>query len=170
MSRKQLPTKLHILKGTYRSSRHGNIDEPEPNVTTSLLTPPKWLDKDAKREWRNEAPMAVRLGILTEADVMMFSDICILQARLKHAYGMIPKFDEHVVDQAKKSGKEWPFPMIRPGAKGALAHNPYISIYNRCLLELNKMRAEFGLTPSSRSKIRIPKQENDNPFAALANQ
>ncbi|NTW56493.1 MAG: phage terminase small subunit P27 family [Chlorobiaceae bacterium] len=170
MARKQLPTKLHILKGTYRSSRHGNKIEPEPSVTVDLLIPPKWLDKDAKKEWKNEAKMAVKLGILTEADVMMFADICILQARLKHAYGMIPKFDQHVIDQASKNGKDWPFPMIRPGAKGALAHNPYIAIYNRCLVELNKMRSEFGLTPSSRSRIKIEKPADDNPFAALANQ
>ena len=52
-------------------------------------------------------------------------------------------------------------------SSGYFAHNPHIAIYNKALKDLNQMRSEFGLTPSSRTRIKVDKASDDNPFAAL---
>lgn len=38
-------------------------------------------------------------------------------------------------------------------AAGNIIQNPYLSIANRALEQLNKLGAEFGMTPSSRSRV-----------------
>jgi len=39
-------------------------------------------------------------------------------------------------------------------AAGNIIQNPYLSIANRALDQLNKLGAEFGMTPSSRSRVK----------------
>lgn len=48
---------------------------------------------------------------------------------------------------------------------GNAIRNPFLSIANRCLLQMAQIESEFGLTPSSRSRIRaaIPADAAD-PF------
>jgi len=40
-------------------------------------------------------------------------------------------------------------------AAGNIIQNPYLSIANRALEQLNKLGAEFGMTPSSRSRVKV---------------
>jgi len=40
-------------------------------------------------------------------------------------------------------------------AAGNIIQNPYLSIANRALDQLNKLGAEFGMTPSSRSRVKV---------------
>jgi P27 family predicted phage terminase small subunit len=169
--RKPEPTELHIIKGTYRPGRHNHSSEPKPSTSDDLTRPPTWLNADAKKEWRLEAPEAVKTGILTVADRSAFADLCILQARVKKAYRDMNKFSESIRKKAEAKGGVWEFDMLMPPTQtGYFAQNPFIGIYNKALAELNKMRAEFGMTPSSRTRIKIDKVADDNPFAALANQ
>jgi P27 family predicted phage terminase small subunit len=129
------------------------------------------LKADAKKEWRNEAKMAIKAGILTHSDRSAFADLCILQARVKRAYEDMHKFSETVKKKAEASGGTWEFDTILPPSKkGYFLQNPFIPIYNKALKDLNQMRAEFGMTPSSRTRIKVEKSADDNPFAALANQ
>lgn len=167
--RKPEPTSLHIIKGTYRPGRHDQSSEPQPATTDDLLKPPSWLNADAKREWKLESPEAVRSGILTVSDRSAFADLCILQARVKRSYKDMNRFSESIRKKAEAKGGTWDFDLLMPPTQtGYFSQNPFISIYNRALSELNKMRAEFGMTPSSRTRIKIDKPAEDNPFAALS--
>lgn len=40
-------------------------------------------------------------------------------------------------------------------AAGNIIQNPYLAIANRALDQLNKLGAEFGMTPSSRSRVKV---------------
>ncbi len=40
-------------------------------------------------------------------------------------------------------------------AAGNIIQNPYLSIANRALEQLGKLSAEFGMTPSSRSRVKV---------------
>ncbi len=115
--------------------------------------------------------MAIKAGILTLSDRSAFADLCILQARVKRAYEDMHKFSETVKKKAEASGGTWEFDTILPPSKkGYFLQNPFIPIYNKALKDLNQMRSEFGMTPSSRTRIKVEKSTDDNPFAALANQ
>jgi P27 family predicted phage terminase small subunit len=169
--RKPEPTNLHILKGTYRAERHSQSAEALSSSDDSLLKPPSWLKADAKKEWRNESKEAIKAGILTHSDRSAFADLCILQARVKRAYEDMHKFSESIRKKAEAKGGVWEFDMLMPPTQtGYFSQNPFIPIYNKALTELNKMRAEFGMTPSSRTRIKVDKASDDNPFAALGNQ
>jgi P27 family predicted phage terminase small subunit len=45
--------------------------------------------------------------------------------------------------------------------------NPASLIKNAAMGMIAKFAGEFGLTPSSRSKLVVAKKPEDNPFAAL---
>lgn len=167
--RKPQPTSLHILKGTYRPRRHDQSAEALSSSDESLLKPPSWLRADAKKEWKNEAKEALKAGILTNSDRSAFADLCILQARVKQAYQDMHKFAESIRKKAEAKGGVWEFDTIMPPTQtGFFAQNPHIPIYNKALKDLNMMRAEFGMTPSSRTRIKVDKASDDNPFAALS--
>ncbi|NTV25916.1 MAG: phage terminase small subunit P27 family [Chlorobiaceae bacterium] len=167
--RKPQPTNLHIIKGTYRADRHSQTAEALSSSDDSLLTPPSWLKADAKKEWKLEAKMAIKAGILTHSDRSAFADLCILQARVKQAYKDMHTFAESIKKKAAARGGTWEYDTILPpNQSGYFAQNPFIPIYNKALKDLNQLRAEFGMTPSSRTRIKIDKPAEDNPFAALS--
>lgn len=163
--RKRKPTNLHLLEGTYRKGRHGTNDEPQPEVLKDdLLEPPEWLRSDAKEEWAKEAPKAVALGTLTESDISSFAHLCVEQANLKFAYKMVEVRNKAVLEKSKGS---WLFPSIEQTLQGNVIQNPYVSIYNQALDKLLKLWAEFGMTPSSRTRINVSKPSETNPFGNL---
>ena len=44
-------------------------------------------------------------------------------------------------------------PIVRTEA-GNVIHSPYLAVANRCHRQLAQLEGEFGLTPSSRSRVR----------------
>ena len=46
---------------------------------------------------------------------------------------------------------------------GNIIHSPYLAVANRCHRQLAQLESEFGLTPSSRSRVRAspPREESD---------
>jgi P27 family predicted phage terminase small subunit len=53
---------------------------------------------------------------------------------------------------------------------GNIIQNPFLSIANKCLLQMAHIESEFSLTPSSRSRIHaaVPADATD-PFEAYWN-
>ncbi len=48
---------------------------------------------------------------------------------------------------------------------GNVIQNPYLGVANRAWDQVRQMSIEFGLTPSSRSRIKVGKpKEESNPF------
>jgi len=39
-------------------------------------------------------------------------------------------------------------------AKGNIIQNPFLSVANKCLLQMAQIESEFGMTPSSRARVR----------------
>lgn len=71
--RPRKPTPLHAVQGTYRRDRHGDGG---PEAAPASLKPPRWLHADGRRVWRDLAPKAHALGLLTEMDVELFAHAC----------------------------------------------------------------------------------------------
>lgn len=47
-------------------------------------------------------------------------------------------------------------------AKGNMIQNPWLAIANRAMKQLQSLAAEFGMTPSSRSRVRVSTAEDDS--------
>lgn len=130
---KPLPTHIKQLRGTLRQGRqHGR----EPRVDIEVPACPRELAPEAKREWRRIAPQLARLGLLTGIDRTMLALYCdtygrwIEAQRALQAYGVVVK---------SPSG----FPM----------QSPYLAITNKCLEQMRLLLQEFGMSPSSRTRV-----------------
>jgi phage terminase small subunit len=84
--RRSTPTRLKLLNG---SAEHDpqrlNPDEPQPDVLTVLPEPPERLSAPARRAWDRLAHQAIKMRVLTEADLDMLLMGCKAFAEYLHA-------------------------------------------------------------------------------------
>jgi P27 family predicted phage terminase small subunit len=133
--RKPKPTALRILEGN-REKRPISQDEPQPDV--GLPPAPDDLKGEALEEWNSRGPRLVALGVLTELDIPAFYAYCDAWGRYQEAKAQIAKLGEVV-----RSPSGYPIP------------NPYRAIANRAVKQCKEFWLEFGMTPSSRTRIHV---------------
>ncbi len=105
------------------------------------------LSAVGREKFLDLAPRLSRNGILTELDVDGLTAYCVIYARWVEAEGFI-----------KTLG-----PIVETTA-GNMIQNPYLSIANRCLEQMNRIAGEFGLTPSSRARLKGDTAPPDDPL------
>jgi P27 family predicted phage terminase small subunit len=137
--RNRLPMSAHILRGTFRKDRH-NADEPRPGEL-STDCPDELSDALSKGEWKRTIVPAIECGHITSADRAFAIAHCELWATWQSQLQEATKHP-HVVAVG-------PHRYPRP--------NPARSVANQTLLILAKVDAELGLTPVSRSRVRVKK-------------
>lgn len=137
--RKPKPTAVKELEGN-PGKRKLNAKEPKPEPGAPKC--PSWLHPDAKKEWKRIAKNLEHLGILTEVDVNAFAAYCQSYARWKEA-------QEHI----SKEGSTF------ETASGYRQQSPWVGIANTNHRLMLSAAAEFGLTPSARSRIALAEQE-----------
>lgn len=172
MGRKPIPTQLKLLRGN-PGKRPINQDEPQPEVC--IPRAPKHLDAEAKKEWKRITHFLFELGLLSELDVAALSAYCVTFSRWIRAEKEIQKTAEkHGTDNGEliltKEKKDKDGNVI---GGGNIIQNPYLAIANRALKQMKEILPEFGMTPSSRSKIHVggPKQEDEfETFLSQANK
>jgi P27 family predicted phage terminase small subunit len=142
--RKPKPTFLKLVQGN-PGKRALNRDEPA--APPAIPKPPASLSRAAKREWKRSAQLLKDSGLLSHLDRNTFALYCQTWAQWIEAQEQIA---QHGMLVRAPSG----YPM----------QSPYIGIANGLAKKLIQMSAEFGLTPSSRSRIRLT---DDKPVDAL---
>ena len=80
--RKPTPTAIKVLEGN-PGKRPMNDQEPKPVKKAPAC--PKWLDAEARKEWRRLAKKLEALGVLTDLDMGVFATYCNAYARWKEA-------------------------------------------------------------------------------------
>ena len=130
--RKPKPTKLKKLEGV----RTDRINKAEPEPGPGKVTCPGFLSKEAKAEWRRIAPELTRLGLLTPLDRAAFAAYCASYARWV-------KVEMMLLDKG----------VLVKGAKGQMIVSPLLWISTSAMKQMLKFGVEFGLTPSSRSRL-----------------
>jgi len=139
--RKPQPTHLKLLKGN-PGRRPLNADEPLP--ARSLPFPPDELNLDGKREWLRVADELFRLGMLTGLDRGALAAYC-------QAYGRWIQAERKLNEMALSGGFNG---LLIRGANGQPAYNPLVGIANKAMADVVRYSIEFGMTPSSRSRIQ----------------
>ena len=129
---KPKPTKMKKLEGV----RTDRINENEPQPGAGKVTCPGFLSKEAKAEWRRIAPELTRLGLLTPLDRAAFAAYC-------QNYG---RWVEVEILLLKKG-------VIARGSNGQVIASPLLWISTSVMKMMLKFGVEFGLTPSSRSRL-----------------
>ena len=132
------PTALRAIGP--RSHHKQNRTEPKPAGGT---TAPSWLSKAAAAEWARVYGEMARIGLVTKLDRVALAAYCTAYARLKAAEADI-----------EERG-----PIILQGTVNEKA-NPSVNIADQAMQRIRQLCQEFGLTPSSRSRIQLPGEED----------
>lgn len=144
MVNRPVPTKIKRLKGNPGMRplpKPG--EEPEPAELVALGDPPDFLGSFGTKEWYRVGPVLIQLGLLTEADLMIFVAYCL----------NVNILVESQLDIDKNG-------MTIEGSRGPV-RNPALATFAAATTALRSLAAEFGMTPSSRSRMRLPGDEGD---------
>ena len=141
--RKPLPKATKELAGTYRADQH---NPNEPNLPALENTPrcPAHLNGEAKKAWHRTGKVLVSMGVLTEADLNGLEAYCSVYGRWKDA--------EAHLGQAGLTTLGGQTGMV-------VVPSPYLKIVEDSLKQMKGWMVEFGLTPSSRSRVKVEKRE-----------
>ena len=134
--RKPKPTVLKLLDGNPGKRR---INDREPTAPAGIPEPPDWLDDGARAEWFRIVKDLDGMGLLSPADHAMLEAYCTTYSRFVQAEVQVRKYG----------------PIVK-SPNGFAQTSPYLTVANQALEALRKLSVEFGLTPSSRSRIRLP--------------
>jgi len=132
--RKPLPTHLKLVKGTARRHRM-NGDEPKPPIC--VPPPPEHLEPRAAARFEEMAALLAGHGLMTALDTGALARYAVVWCRWTDAEA-----------EVLRRGA------IVKTAAGNIIQNPFLSVANKCLAQMAQIESEFGLTPSSRSRVR----------------
>ena len=139
--RKPKPTVLKIREGNPGKRA---INHDEPNAPGSIPSCPDFLDEVAQDEWFRISEILSEMGLLSSADRAALAAYCTVYSRWVHAEEQVKKFGT-IVKSPEKC-----FPM----------KSPYLTVADQAMETMRKFLVEFGLTPSSRSRLRGEAKKN----------
>ena len=147
--RKPKPTFLKLLQG---NPGKRPINDREPGALAGTPEPPDGLDDEALLEWNRIVPELRAMGVLSRADRPALAAYCTAWSRWRNAEA-----------QVRKHG-----PIVKSPDKGFPMKSPYLTIADQSMEAMRKFLVEFGLTPSSRSRVRLPAAcDPDDPLERL---
>jgi P27 family predicted phage terminase small subunit len=130
--RKPKPSAVKDLLGN--PGRRLNPAEPKPKVC--IPSCPKVLAPEAQKYWDLAAAQLEQLGILTAVDGVALAVLCDLWAGYLEAQDKVEKLGPIAVS---KNGHGYP--------------SPYLTAAMQYRKQIREYLVEFGLTPSSRSRV-----------------
>lgn len=141
--RKPVPTPLKVVRG---NPGRRPLNDAEPKPALRLPAAPSHLGAEGKKEWRRIGRELKRLGLIAEIDRAALASYCSAWERYVEAEQNIRQFGLVLV---AKDGK-------------SMYQNPYVGLSNRAMELMLRVAAEFGMTPSARSRVRAePAGEGD---------
>ena len=156
MGRRGPPPKPTVLRMRYGnpSKRPMNKREPKPRKATPRC--PAWLRKEAKVVWKRMVPELRRMKVLTTADGEALASFCQAYVRWQEAEEFLAK---HGPVYAVRDER---------GQVRYMQQFPQVSIARNLLMILKSFYQEFGMTPSARTRIEIPAEDDgDNILEEL---
>jgi P27 family predicted phage terminase small subunit len=116
---------------------------------------PEGLSIEAQHEWKSIVPELRQLGVLTKIDGKALAAYCHAFARWMEAETEIRRLGIVVMEPIFGHGERF------LGCK--YKKNPAVTISETAMKIMKAFLVEFGMTPSSRSRVRIenPKKDSD---------
>jgi len=137
--RKPTPTSLKILAD---NPGHRPINKNEPSGVVSIPEPPAHLSDTEKEVWNRFGETLKNAGILTNLDAMAFEVLVRAYVAATDAARKVAEFGPVWVEKGE-------------GKIPKFAYSPYWAVQNREEKKLVALLAEFGLTPSSRTRVKV---------------
>jgi P27 family predicted phage terminase small subunit len=158
------PTKLKLAAGNPGKRK---LNEREPQPAGKAPAQPAWLSDRAKVEWKRIVPELLTLGLLSRIDLAALAAYCQALAELEIATRTIetegricrmPIFAEDDVSELvpnPATGDLQLKPKILKGQQigERLKTHPAVTQQREAMRLVKQFLAEFGLSPSSRSRV-----------------
>jgi P27 family predicted phage terminase small subunit len=144
------PTKIKLLR-VNPGKRALNANEPKPR--SAIPSCPPHLNPVARKEWRRAIRELAALGLISNLDRAALAIYCEAYARWVFASDHIRKFG-----------------LIMKSPGGFPIQSPYLAILNKAIEQMRTFIVEFGMTPSSRSRVTIAKPPEEDEFEKFLNR
>ena len=143
------PTAMKILRG----EQPKRINYNEPQAPDADDAPPDHLDDVAQEKWAELLPVLKTMRVFSAADRDALAQYCCLYSRWMWAKGQIMVQGE-----------------VFRMANGYMQQNPYMTVERDCMRMMLNLAQEFGMTPSSRSRLVAPAKPQDSLSEFLASK
>jgi P27 family predicted phage terminase small subunit len=117
---------------------------PETARAEECPPPPRYLSAYAQQEWQHIAPELHRLNLLTVLDVSPLAAYCCAAAQLRQA-------EEGIGQMAKHDPRG--HALTVKGSAGNQVRNPLLRVASQAMNDMQRIGAQFGLTPSGRLRL-----------------
>lgn len=145
-SRTPIPTQEHILRGNpgHKVKADLDLDREMKSAPITILPPaPDYIGEYGTKEWNRTGPILIANRLLQEGDLPVFEAYCMnIELLIQAQYAI------------KKNG------MLVMGARG-FVRNPAIAAFGQATTAIRGFASEFGLSPSARSRIKLPTEDID---------
>lgn len=142
--RKPKPTSLKLLQG---NPGKRPIDDREPQPEVCVPDPPEHLSEAAREHWHQIAHELAEVGILTVLDQDALALYCEAYARWVNANQQIQQFG----------------PLVK-APSGYPMQSPFLAIANKAFDQMRALLTEFGMTPSSRVRVKVQQPAASDPM------
>ena len=130
------------------------IQKKEPKPKVAIPTPPHHLNTYAKKEWKRISKELYNLGLLSGIDRAALGAYCAAFSRWRSA--------ELAINRAAKKDPLHSGLVIKT-SNDNYVQNPAVGIANKAMADMIKYAAEFGMTPSARTRIQTSPLVDDEP-------
>jgi len=137
------PSAIRLMEGM---RGHRPLNDREPVALIGAPTMPSHLDALARREWRKLVPLLLAMRVLAESDGLALATLCSNSANIIRAQ----------TELAKSKSL-----LIATGPNGYRQQHPLISVLHSEQRMLIVLLREFGLTPSSRTRVEANQSSGD---------
>lgn len=170
--RRPLPTATRIAEGESVTRGRGHSrpiegDDIQPDHVMPEM--PKGMSKSARREWRRMSKILFRMGVLTEIDGKALAAYCEAYAQAEIALRDVAVNGQvtEIFARVKETGE-----VLEYNGKPVFERrdrNPSMAIYTECSKLMKTFLIEFGLTPASRSKLKLPVKQKEDELEKMMN-
>ena len=146
--RKPTPTSLKIIRGN-PGKRSLSKNEPTPKAVCP--SPPDILSPVAKKHWKIISKQLFDANVMTVLDIPALTIYCEAYSRWIEA-GKAVQAEGVIIKQKSHDG-----------STEYLKQNPNLMIQQKAFDQMKSMLTEFGMTPSSRTRVRtVDKKPSDD--------
>lgn len=139
------PTPILQMRGSPLAKRATT----EPRPVYGPPGKPGWLSPEAGEAWDQVVPVLMSMRVLSVADEFALARYVSTWVQWRKAQAFV---DRHGTSYGLKDGN---------GRVKCFAPFPEVGMLSRLSVALSRMEAEFGLTPSARTRINVPVQPRE---------
>lgn len=150
---KPMPANIHVLRGNPSKLPASKLlDGVHPPVEIPAC--PGHLQDEAKKEWRRISAELLALGLISKIDRAALSAYCAAWAEMVSA--------ERKIAELNASDPESMPGCVLTTSTGYQQLSAWVILRNKALDRMMRLASEFGMSPSSRSRVTASKNSSQS--------